>query len=163
MRLTKGPRHAPLLLPKFGDILLPDPQTTGRYFEDIEAISQDVKRQVLESADALRPVIARIVQTMIPVLVEKQGGDAAFAEDPESMSSYAYGVALGLCFASQEFQRGWTKDGSIDGRVHAAIALARPPGGYGSAYFVQVGYWVGRTGDEGTQMLPGDWTHTYKD
>jgi hypothetical protein len=94
---------------------------------------------------------------VIPGLIKEPGGKEVIADDDESFAGYSYGTALGLCFASQEFQRGWTKEGFMDGRVHAATALAQPPGGYGSSYFVQVGYWVGRTQDEGARMLPGDW------
>ena len=155
----RRPTPVPLGPPK-GEILLPDPQTTKRYFEDIEALSEDVIRQARENSDSLRSTTARIVQTVVPTLVAEQGNEGAFADDSEGLTSYSYGVALGLCFASQEFQRGWTKEGQVDGRVHAAMALARPPGGYGSAYFLQVGYWVGRTGEEGIHMLPGDWTGT---
>jgi hypothetical protein len=126
-----------------------------RYFADIQALSEDVIHQAREQPDALRPVAGRIVHTMIPALVKEHGDK--IAEDEESLAMYAYGAALGLCFASQEFQKGWTKDGLIDRRVHAAMALAQPPGGFLSAYFVQVGYWVGRTQDEGGRMLPGDW------
>jgi hypothetical protein len=147
-----------LRVPTFGEISLPDPQALRRHFDDVEALSNDVTEQTRESADSLRPVVTRVVQTMIPALLREPGGDDALSRDDESLASYAYAVALGLCFASQEHQRGWTKEGLVDGRVHAAMAMARLPGGYGSSYFVQVGYWVGRTRDDGMLMLPGDWT-----
>jgi len=159
MKLPKGrPAPVPLQLPR-GEIFLPDPKTTRRYFEDIELLSEDVMRQTRESADSLRTTTTRVVQTMIPVLIGEQVSEA-FADDRESLASYSYGMAVGLCFASQEFQRGWTKDGLIDGRVHTAMVLARPPGGYGGAYFLRVGYWVGRKGEDGIRMLPGEWTDT---
>lgn len=157
---SRKPRLVPLHPPRHSQILVPDVNTMRKDAEGVIALADAAREDARDRSEEIDPGCRSLVEALVPKLRSTDLELAQELDRPEvsegGFAALVYATALGMALGAAEKERGWQPEGpEVDARTHTAIALAgtQMRTSYLMGYFVQVGYWIFRTGEAGIGAL----------
>jgi hypothetical protein len=147
-----GPKPITMNTPRPSELLLPDVGAMRKYGAETATLMDGAQAHLEREKEELAGFASDMVRSLLPHL-----GLLTGAEQPssEALGRYAFSVALGVAISMEEAELGWQKPGGSDPRAWNAVTMAAMSEGSSAAdaYFVRVGYFVGRHGQPGVEAV----------